>query len=68
MTTNAQKVARILSGKIPIYSRKKKFGGEWKYWRCVCGDPGVTSQKLPHKHECTECGRTFIVFDQEQEG
>lgn len=57
------KVARILSGKIPIYCRKKENGLEYKYWRCVCGDLGVTRQLLPHRHECPVCCRKFIIFD-----
>ena len=66
-----QKVARILSGRIPIYTRKKRdlgMGGEWKYWRCVCGDPGVTSKSLPHKHECPVCAREFVIFDPKESG
>lgn len=67
MTTKEQKVARILSGRIPIYS-KMKDGGQWyMYWRCPCGDPGVTHLSLPRQIKCVVCHKIYTIFDSKSE-
>jgi len=67
----SQKVASLLSGRIPIYAKNRPLDCReahllFKYWRCPCGDPGVTRKPLPYRHTCPECGKTFIIYDPER--
>lgn len=65
----SQKVAQVLSGRIPIHSVRDKSEGTgwWVYWDCPCGEPSVSSMKPPFEYKCPTCDRVFIIFDPERE-
>jgi len=63
-----ERVAAILSGRIAIYATEKKTHkeGRWAYWRCACGDSGVTGAELPINVDCVVCKRHYLIFDPEK--
>ena len=65
--TDPELVAQILSERIPV----KTWDGAWAIWDCPCGkneaeDRG-TLAKLPVKQQCFQCGKSYIIYDPEQD-
>jgi len=66
----AELVARVLSGRIPLSERGVTQETEEPFtekpfvvWHCVCGQMNVFFGDTEKEEICLECSRAFTVFD-----
>lgn len=70
----AELVARVLSGRIPLTERGVAQESEESFtdkpfvvWHCVCDQMNVFFGDTEKEETCLECSRVFTVFDPERD-
>jgi len=66
LATEGERVAQVLSGRVPA----KGWDGVWVIWDCPCSPAGgchMTITELPTVVHCHVCGRDYLLYDPEPE-
>lgn len=68
MNTRPERVAQVLSGRVPLRRRGSYGPGNPSlHWTCPCGESHVRMGTPPMTVKCRYCNKTYTVLDPKEQ-